>query len=60
MKQTVRRVLQNVLLALLGGALLKIASDGTYLRYVKPEHLWPLVACGRGGSRPAGRRPVGS
>jgi uncharacterized repeat protein (TIGR03943 family) len=31
-----RRETQNVLLVLLGGALLKLALTGTYLRYVKP------------------------
>lgn len=41
-----RRETQNVLLLLLGGALLKIAWNGTYLWYVKPS-LWPpLVAAG--------------
>jgi len=32
----VRRETQNILLVLLGGALLKIALNGTYLNYVKP------------------------
>ncbi|RKT53176.1 TIGR03943 family putative permease subunit [Saccharothrix australiensis] len=41
-----RRETQNVLLVLLGGALLKLALTGTYLRYVK-ESLQPwLVATG--------------
>ncbi|MEU4802637.1 TIGR03943 family protein [Actinosynnema sp. NPDC023587] len=41
-----RRETQNVLLVLLGGALLKLALSGTYLRYVK-ESLQPwLVATG--------------
>lgn len=31
-----RRETQNVLLVLVGGALIKIVLDGTYLRYVKP------------------------
>ncbi|HEY2765398.1 MAG TPA: TIGR03943 family protein [Pseudonocardiaceae bacterium] len=38
-----RRETQNVLLVLLGGALLKIAWTGTYLRYVKPS-LLPFLA----------------
>jgi len=33
----VRRETQNVLLVLVGGALLKITFNGTYLRYVKPS-----------------------
>ncbi|WP_024875737.1 TIGR03943 family putative permease subunit [Saccharomonospora piscinae] len=33
-----RRETQNLLLVLLGGALLKIALTGDYLRYVKPSH----------------------
>jgi len=42
----VRRETQNVLLVLLGGALLKLALTGTYLRYVK-ESLQPwLVGTG--------------
>jgi uncharacterized repeat protein (TIGR03943 family) len=42
----VRRETQNVLLLLLGGALLKISLNGQYLRYVKPSlHPW-LIACG--------------
>lgn len=41
-----RRETQNVLLLLLGGALLKIALTGTYLRYVKPSHQWLLIAGG--------------
>lgn len=39
-----RRETQNVLLVLLGGALLKIAWTGGYLRYVKPSLLPFLVA----------------
>jgi uncharacterized repeat protein (TIGR03943 family) len=42
----VRRETQNVLLVLLGGALLKIAWTGSYLRYVKPSLLPFLVAAG--------------
>lgn len=39
-----RRETQNVLLILLGGALLKIALTGDYLRYVKPAQLpWVLA-----------------
>ena len=34
-----RRETANVLLVLLGGALLKIAWNDTYLRYVKPSLL---------------------
>ncbi|MCT2585560.1 TIGR03943 family putative permease subunit [Actinophytocola gossypii] len=41
-----RRETQNILLVLLGGALLKISFTGTYLRYVKPAHLWLLVLAG--------------
>lgn len=41
-----RRETQNVLLILLGGAVLKIAINGQYLRYVKPWlHPW-LIAAG--------------
>ena len=40
-----RRETQNLLLLLLGGALLKLALTGTYVRYVKPSLLpWLLVA----------------
>lgn len=39
-----RRETQNVVLLLLGGALLKIALTGTYLRYVKPA-LQPWLIC---------------
>jgi len=42
----VRRETANVLLVLLGGALLKIAWNDTYLRYVKPSLLPFLVATG--------------
>ena len=42
--QPVRRETQNVLLVLLGGALCKIAWNGTYLRYVKPS-LLPFLVC---------------
>lgn len=41
-----RRETQNVLLVLLGGALLKMSFTGTYLNYVKPGHLWLLVTGG--------------
>jgi uncharacterized repeat protein (TIGR03943 family) len=41
-----RRETQNVLLVLLGGALLKISLNGTYLRYVKPSQLPWLIAAG--------------
>jgi len=40
-----RRETQNILLVLLGGALLKIALNGTYLRYVKPsQQIWLIGA----------------
>jgi len=42
----VRRETQNILLVLLGGALLKISFTGTYLRYVKPAHQWLLILAG--------------
>jgi uncharacterized repeat protein (TIGR03943 family) len=42
----VRRDTQHVLLVLLGGALLRIATDDTYLRYVRPSHRWLLLAAG--------------
>lgn len=41
-----RRETQNILLVLLGGALLKISFSGTYLRYVKPGHQWLLITGG--------------
>jgi uncharacterized repeat protein (TIGR03943 family) len=41
-----RRETQNILLVLLGGALLKISFTGTFLRYVKPSHKWLLIAGG--------------
>lgn len=41
-----RRETQNVLLVLLGGALCKIAWNGSYLRYVKPSLLPYLVSAG--------------
>jgi len=37
---------QNVLLVLLGGALVKIASTDLYLRYVKPGNQWYLLTAG--------------
>jgi uncharacterized repeat protein (TIGR03943 family) len=42
----VRRETQNIVLVLLGGALLKIAVNGTYLRYVKPTLQPWLIAAG--------------
>jgi len=42
----VRRDTQNVLLVLLGGALVKIAATDLYLRYVKPGNRWYLLAAG--------------
>jgi len=41
-----RRETQHVLLLLLGGALLRIAADDTYLRYVRPSHRPLLLAAG--------------
>jgi uncharacterized repeat protein (TIGR03943 family) len=41
-----RRETQNVLLVLLGGALCKIAHDGSFLRYVKPSLLPFLISAG--------------
>ncbi|HEY6422076.1 MAG TPA: TIGR03943 family protein, partial [Pseudonocardiaceae bacterium] len=41
-----RRETQNVLLVLLGGALCKIAWNGSYLRYVKPSAFPFLVTAG--------------
>ncbi len=41
-----RRETQNILLVLLGGALLKISFTGTYLRYVKASHQWLLITAG--------------
>ncbi|MDQ4009796.1 MAG: TIGR03943 family protein [Actinomycetota bacterium] len=41
-----RRETQNVLLVLLGGALLKITWNGSYLHYVKPSLLPFLVSAG--------------
>lgn len=40
------RETQHAVLLLLGGVLLRIALDGTYLRYVRPGHLGPLVGAG--------------
>lgn len=37
---------QHAVLLLLGGALLRIALDDTYLRYVRPAQHWPLIAAG--------------
>jgi uncharacterized repeat protein (TIGR03943 family) len=42
----VNRDTQHVLLVLLGGALLRITADDTYLRYVRPGHRWLLVGAG--------------
>lgn len=41
-----RRETQHVLLVLLGGALLRIAADDTFLRYVRPSHRWLLLGAG--------------
>jgi uncharacterized repeat protein (TIGR03943 family) len=37
---------QHALLFLLGAALLRVAADDTYLRYVRPGHRWLLLAAG--------------
>src|SRR5439155_24210025 len=43
-RRPMRRETQNILLVLLGGALLKIGLNGDYLRYVKPaQHPWVLA-----------------
>jgi uncharacterized repeat protein (TIGR03943 family) len=42
----VRRETQNIVLVLLGGALLKISFTDVYLRYVRPEHRWLLILAG--------------
>ena len=41
-----RRDTQNVLLVLLGGALIKISATDLYLRYVKPGNKWYLLTAG--------------
>ncbi|MEU0465235.1 DUF1980 domain-containing protein [Amycolatopsis sp. NPDC006131] len=41
-----RRETQNILLLLLGGALLKIGLDGSYLRYVRSAHQPWLLGAG--------------
>lgn len=41
-----RRETQHVLLLLLGGVLLRIAADDTYLRYVRSSHRWLLIGAG--------------
>ncbi|WP_028923366.1 TIGR03943 family putative permease subunit [Pseudonocardia acaciae] len=41
-----RRDTQNLLLVLLGGALVKISVTDIFLRYVKPDHRWYLLAAG--------------
>jgi uncharacterized repeat protein (TIGR03943 family) len=42
----VSRETQHVLLLLLGGAMVRITLDDTYLRYVRPGHKWLLLAAG--------------
>jgi uncharacterized repeat protein (TIGR03943 family) len=42
----VRRETQNIVLVLLGGALLKISLTDVYLRYVRPQHRWLLILAG--------------
>ncbi|HEX4251350.1 MAG TPA: TIGR03943 family protein [Pseudonocardia sp.] len=41
-----RRDTQNVVLVLLGGALIKISATDLYLRYVKPGNKWYLLSAG--------------
>ncbi|WP_432992432.1 TIGR03943 family putative permease subunit [Dactylosporangium sp. CA-233914] len=41
-----RSGVQSVVLLLIGGALVRTASTGTYVRYVKPGLRWYLVAAG--------------
>ncbi|SER64119.1 TIGR03943 family putative permease subunit [Actinokineospora terrae] len=41
-----RRETQNILLVLVGGALLKISFTGAYLQYVKPAHQFWLIGGG--------------
>ncbi|WP_026423043.1 TIGR03943 family putative permease subunit [Actinokineospora inagensis] len=41
-----RRETQNILLVLVGGALLKISITGAYLQYVKPSHRYWLLGGG--------------
>lgn len=41
-----KRDTQHVLLLLLGGALLRIAVDDTFLRYVRPSHRWLIIVAG--------------
>jgi len=45
-RRAVRRDTQNVLLVLLGGALIKISATDLYLRYVKPGNKWYLLTAG--------------
>ncbi len=40
------REAQHAVLLLLGGALVRLAADETYLRYVRPGHRWLLVGAG--------------
>lgn len=41
-----RRETQNILVVLLGGALLKISFTDIHLRYVRPQHQWLLILAG--------------
>ena len=41
-----RRDTQHMLMLLLGGALVQIAANGVYLRYVRPGQRWLLIAGG--------------
>ena len=51
-----RRETQNILLVLLGGALLKISFSGLYLRYVQKSLLPLLIAAGVDHDRPGAVR----
>nr|BFE57952.1 hypothetical protein GCM10020063_024780 [Dactylosporangium thailandense] len=41
-----RAGVQSVALLLIGGALVRTAWTGTYVRYVKPGRHWPLLVAG--------------
>jgi uncharacterized repeat protein (TIGR03943 family) len=41
-----RRETQHMLLLILGGALIQIAANDVYLRYIRPGHRWLLVGAG--------------
>jgi len=42
----VKRDIQALIVVLLGGAMVRISLDGTYLRYLKPAMFWFLLAAG--------------